>query len=87
MVAGRCRITIDRRVLPGERAEDVVHEVEEVVDRVGRRVANFQGAVRLVAFARPMKTEPNNPVVAAIREATAEVAGPRSRGPWLVRDL
>jgi acetylornithine deacetylase/succinyl-diaminopimelate desuccinylase family protein len=75
MVAGRCRITIDRRVLPGERAEDIVHEVEDVVDRVGNRHENFRGAVRLVAFARPMKTAVANPVVAAIRDATAEVLG------------
>ena len=75
MVAGRCRITIDRRVLPGERAEDAVQEVEEVMDRLGKRLPNFRGAVRLVGFAPPMTTASNNPVVTAIREATAEVLG------------
>jgi succinyl-diaminopimelate desuccinylase len=75
MVAGRCRITIDRRVLPGERPEDVVQEVQELVDRVGKRKSNFRGAARLVTFASPMKTASTNPVVAAIREATARVVG------------
>jgi acetylornithine deacetylase/succinyl-diaminopimelate desuccinylase family protein len=75
MVAGRCRITIDRRVLPGERAEDVVQEVQEVVDRLDKRVPNFRGAVRLATFARPMKTASDNPVVTAVREATATVLG------------
>ena len=75
MVAGRCRITIDRRVLPGELPEDVVREVQEVVDRLGKRVPNFRGTARLVTFAQPMKTVPTNPVVAAIREATARVVG------------
>jgi acetylornithine deacetylase len=75
MVAGRCRITIDRRVLPGERPEDVVQEVQEVVDRLDKRVPNFRGSARLVTFAQPMKTVPTNPVVAAIREATARVVG------------
>jgi len=75
MVAGQCRITIDRRVLPGERPEDVVQEVEEVVDRLGKRIPNFRGAVRLATFASPMKTASNNPVVTAVREATASVLG------------
>ena len=75
MVAGRCRITIDRRVLPGERPEDVVQEVQEIVDRLGKRKSNFRGAARVVTFASPMKTASTNTVVAAIREATARVVG------------
>jgi len=75
MVAGRCRISIDRRVLPGERPEDVVQEVQEIVDRLGKRKSNFRGTARVVTFASPMKTASTNPVVAAIREATARVVG------------
>ena len=75
MVAGRCRITVDRRVLPGEHPENVVREVEEVVDRVRQRRPNFRGTVRLVTFARPMTTASSNPVVRAVREATATVLG------------
>jgi acetylornithine deacetylase len=75
MVAGRCLITIDRRVLPDEHADDVVHEVEEIVDRIGKRLPNFRATVRLVSFARPMRTAPTNPVVTAIRESTAQIRG------------
>jgi acetylornithine deacetylase len=75
MVAGRCRISIDRRVLPGERPEDVVQEVQEIVDRLGKRKSDFRGTARVVTFASPMKTASTNPVVAAIREATARVVG------------
>jgi acetylornithine deacetylase/succinyl-diaminopimelate desuccinylase family protein len=75
MVAGRCRITIDRRVLPGERPEEVVREVQEILDRLGHGASSFRGAARLVTFAEPMKTAETNPVVAAIREATARVVG------------
>ena len=75
MVAGRCRITIDRRVLPDETSDDVVQEVQEIVNRLERRKPAFRGGARLVTFARPMKTEPTNPVVTAIREATARIVG------------
>ena len=75
MVAGRCLITIDRRVLPDEHADDVVHEVEEIVHRIGKRLPNFRATVRLVSFARPMRTAPTNPVVTAIRESTARICG------------
>jgi acetylornithine deacetylase/succinyl-diaminopimelate desuccinylase family protein len=75
MVPGRCRITIDRRVLPNEIPDDAVQQVREAVDRVHGRRPDLRADVRVVAFAPPMETDVNNPLVTALREATAQVMG------------
>jgi acetylornithine deacetylase len=75
MVPGRCRITIDRRVLPNEIPDDAVQQVREAVDRVHGRRPDLRADVRMVAFAPPMETDVNNPLVTALREATAQVMG------------
>jgi acetylornithine deacetylase/succinyl-diaminopimelate desuccinylase family protein len=75
MVPGRCRITIDRRVLPNEIALEAVHQVREAVDRVSQRRPNLQADVRMVAFAPSMETDVHNPLVTALRGATARLLG------------
>jgi acetylornithine deacetylase len=75
MVPGRCRITIDRRVLPNESADEAVEQVRRAVGRLRARRPEINADVRMLAFAPPMETDANNPVVAAVREATARVRG------------
>jgi acetylornithine deacetylase len=75
MVPGACRVTADRRVLPGEQPSDVVDEVRAAVERVRARCPDLQAEVRMAGFAPPMETPSDTPVVEAIRAATAEVVG------------
>lgn len=75
MVPGRCRITIDRRVLPNEIPVEAVYQVQEAVDRVRHRRPDVQANVRMVAFAPSMETDARNPLVSAAREATARMLG------------
>ena len=75
MVPGRCRITIDRRVLPNESADEAVEQVRRAVGRLRARRPEINADVRMLAFAPPMETDVNNPVVAAVREATTRVRG------------
>jgi acetylornithine deacetylase/succinyl-diaminopimelate desuccinylase family protein len=75
MVPGRCRITVDRRVLPNEAGSDAVQQVREAVDRVRHRRPDVQAEVRMLAFAPPMETDVRNPLVATLREATKTILG------------
>jgi succinyl-diaminopimelate desuccinylase len=75
MVPGTCRVTIDRRVLPGEQAAEVVDEVRAVVERVRARRQDLRAEVRMIGFAPPMEIAAGTPVVEAVRAATAEVVG------------
>lgn len=75
MVPGRCRITIDRRVLPNEVADDAVQQIREAVDRVRGRRPDLRADVRMVAYAPAMETDVDNPLATALRAATARVLG------------
>src|SRR5207247_10622364 len=71
MVPGRCRITIDRRVLPNEVAHEAVRQVKDAVERVGGRRPELRAQDRKVAFPPPMKADVNSLLVHALRETTA----------------
>jgi len=75
MVPGRCRITMDRRVLPDEPADEPVRQVREAVERVRGRYPELRADVRQVAVAQPMETDVHSPVVTVMRETTAQVLG------------
>jgi acetylornithine deacetylase len=75
MVPGRCRITIDRRVLPNEAPPDAVQQVREAIDRVRHRRPDLQADVRMLAFAPPMETDSGNPLVSSLRAATGRILG------------
>ncbi len=55
VIPSQCRITVDRRLLPGESEADVLDPVQEVLDRVGREIPDFQAGVKIVEqdFALP----------------------------------
>jgi len=64
----RCRLTLERRTLPGESADQVEREV--------RHAANGVDATVTALFARePLETPPEEPVVDVLRAAASEVLG------------
>ena len=75
IVPAQCRITIDRRVLPGEPAERAGAEIEEVLDELRGEDPSFRGRLILQNVAPAMEIARDRPVVAAIRRATQAVLG------------
>jgi acetylornithine deacetylase len=73
--AERATAVVERRMLPAERSEDVVAEVQDVADRLGARDAEFRAEVRL-RLARPgFELSADAPVARAVRAAATEVLG------------
>jgi acetylornithine deacetylase len=75
MVPAECRLSIDRRVLPTERTEDVVAEMQALLDELKRQDPEFIVELRTPVMALPMETDPNVAVVGALRAATAQILG------------
>ncbi|MBA2245940.1 MAG: M20/M25/M40 family metallo-hydrolase, partial [Gemmatimonadetes bacterium] len=68
--APACRLQIERRTLPGEKAEQVVRELEAVVASAGEE-AEVRGF-----FARPpLEVDPQSQIARTVREAAREVTG------------
>jgi acetylornithine deacetylase/succinyl-diaminopimelate desuccinylase family protein len=77
VVPDRCRITIDRRILPGETAGAVQAEIEGAIAAVRRRRTGLEASVRTLWTFPPSETTSDGPVVRALQDATRRV-----RGAW-----
>ena len=70
----RCHLTGERRTLPGETTDAVLHELVQVLERAGREVEDLQASA-LVGVARdPFEVHEDDPVVELVKRH-AGVAG------------
>jgi succinyl-diaminopimelate desuccinylase len=78
VVPGECRITIDRRLIPGETKESVVAEIREALDGVAAEDLDFKYTLTIDPhgdFIPANITEESSPLVAAIQESIRTVTG------------
>ena len=74
VIAERCRVVVDRRMLPGERADDVVRELTEVAAQaLGGTGLGVE--VRLLMAKDASEVPPSAPVVEECRRAFEAVTG------------
>lgn len=71
-----CALTLERRLLPGERAEDAVAEVEAACGRVRSAAPGFTAKVSLLFTAGASDVSADAPVVRALRRALDEANEP-----------
>jgi acetylornithine deacetylase len=72
----RCVLRLERRTIPGERAGDIVAEVEAACARVRTRRPAFAAEVRLLFTAEPSDVPIDAPVVRALTDALADAGEP-----------
>jgi acetylornithine deacetylase len=65
----RCVIRIERRTLPGERAEGPLEEVQAAIARARGRGRSLEANARLVLVQAPSDVAPNAPIVRALETA------------------
>lgn len=75
MVPAVCRVAVDRRVIPGERPDDVIDEVRDLLATLSQDDPDFRAEMEVPIQALPMELAPDQPVVSALRHATRRVAG------------
>jgi len=85
--AASCRLQIERRTIPGERAERVIEEIESILDRQMARDPGFEAEFNVVLVREPFEVAPDAPIVRALTEASTAVLGrtPAYVGqtPWM----
>lgn len=75
MVASDCRLTIDRRILPGEDSATAIAEIEAVVARVAASDPQISAATRVTLDWPSVQVPTDSPVVRALSTALTEVLG------------
>lgn len=66
-----CRLSVERRTLPGETASDAVAEMQAACDRVRSRRPELSARVKLVAAQSPSDVSADTPVVKMVERAMA----------------
>lgn len=73
--AAACRLTLERRTLPGESAATVLAEVEAILDRVRQAHPGTDVTSRLVLERPSFEQDPDAPLVRAVRDAAGRARG------------
>jgi len=85
--AASCRLQIERRTIPGERAERVIEEIETILHRQMARDPGFEAELTVVLVREPFEVAPAAPIVRALTEASTAVLGRRpayvGQTPWM----
>lgn len=71
----RCRVTLERRTLPGEGQRDVLREVDEVIALAIDGDARLSADVTLEAIREPFEVESDVPIVRRVAQAVAHRTG------------
>jgi len=77
-----CEIEVDRRMLPGEKKEEVLGEIKEILDSLQSQDPFFQYRMEEIDFAEPSEVDPDEEIVKMGVEAIQNVMGrkPMLRG-------
>jgi acetylornithine deacetylase len=85
--AASCRLQIERRTIPGERAERISEEIRSILRRQMARDPGFEAEMTVVLVREPFEVAPDAPIVRALTEASTAVLGrtPAYVGqtPWM----
>ena len=78
----RCRISLERRTIPGEKSRSVQAELEAIIDAIAAEDADFHAIVELGLNRGPFEVPETEPIVATLDRAATKVLGrqPTRRG-------
>jgi acetylornithine deacetylase len=85
--AAHCRLTIERRTVPGETESEVLAEVQHILEDVAAADPGFRGSCHATLSRKPFEIARDAPIVRAVATAVAQVLNraPAYGGqtPWM----
>jgi acetylornithine deacetylase/succinyl-diaminopimelate desuccinylase-like protein len=79
VVPDRCEIEVDRRMLPGEKKEEVLREMKGILDSLQSQDSFFQYRMEEIDFTEPSEIDPEEQIARIGIEAIQEVMGEKPR--------
>ncbi|CAN5547988.1 hypothetical protein BH23CHL2_BH23CHL2_22320 [soil metagenome] len=73
--AAACYLQVERRTVPGETAEMVEAEIEEILARLRRKDPDFSAMVTMGIVRNPFEVSEDEEIVRLLRDTAAEVRG------------
>jgi len=79
VVPDRCEIEVDRRMLPGEKKEEVLREMKGILDALQSQDSFFQYRMEEIDFTEPSEIDPEEQIAGIGIKAIQEVMGEKPR--------
>lgn len=73
-IPGKCVLHVERRLIPGERPEAAVKELQGLIRKVARKDPTFKANLRLIHHADPMEVPANSPIVRILRRNVRQLS-------------
>lgn len=74
-IPGHCRLTIERRTLPGESLADTEQEISDLLARCADADRDFVATASTLMYRPPLETRSDHPIVQAVSAAHQSVRG------------
>ncbi|MEM3004845.1 MAG: M20/M25/M40 family metallo-hydrolase, partial [Candidatus Bathyarchaeia archaeon] len=68
VVADKCEVMIDRRILPNETIEGATREIQEVIDYMKSVDPDFRASMEVTLTGSPIETSPDSEIVRVAQE-------------------
>jgi succinyl-diaminopimelate desuccinylase len=68
VVADKCEVTIDRRILPNETIEGATKELQDVIDYMKKQDSDFKAKMEVLLTGSPIETSDDSPIVKMAQE-------------------
>ena len=75
VVPDNCRAMIERRMLPGERSDQVIQEIQKIYDEIGMSDRNFKCDLKTVNIRDAAEISEHEQIVKFCRDSVREVTG------------
>ena len=87
MYAASCTLQVERRIIPGETAQQVEREIQEIIDRLAAADPTFQANFKTLLVREAFEVAPNATIVQTVDRAARSVLldPPQHTGhtPWM----
>ena len=70
-----CRITLEGKLVPGHKCEDLIEDVEKIIKRLEAADPGFKAVVNIIETRHPYETPRHQKIVTALRRSYQQVVG------------
>ncbi|MCJ7731461.1 ArgE/DapE family deacylase [Candidatus Bathyarchaeota archaeon] len=75
----KCKLEIERRLIPGETREDIELEMQQLLQSLSEGDPNFKADYEITFYRGPMEVDPEEEICRLLKEETAKTLGTQPR--------
>lgn len=87
LYSASCKLTVERRTVPGEFTSDVIREIEDILTQQKERDPTFNGRLRTILVRDPFEVSMESSIVKHVENAVQKVTGKEpvhsGQSPWM----